>query len=145
MLRFCSGECLSLFRPFPFSFPWKYMDITVGPLHVLCTSLTGGEDAYFVATQWLGVADGVGQWSLEGINPGVYAQELMENCRKIVSQCNSIPLSNPVEVLNQSALEAQSPGSSTILVAYFDGQYKAEAKMKSGKPKGRSEEMVGRV
>ncbi|GMP39064.1 hypothetical protein CsSME_00010050 [Camellia sinensis var. sinensis] len=85
-------------------------------------ALTGGEDAYFVATQWLGVADGVGQWSLEGINPGVYAQELMENCRKIVSQCNSIPLSNPVEVLNQSALEAQSPGSSTILVAYFDGQ-----------------------
>lgn len=68
------------------------------------------------------MADGVGQWSLEGINPGVYAQELMENCRKIVSQCNSIPLSNPVEVLNQSALEAQSPGSSTILVAYFDGQ-----------------------
>ncbi|XP_028121778.1 probable protein phosphatase 2C 71 isoform X2 [Camellia sinensis] len=85
-------------------------------------ALTGGEDAYYVATQWLGVADGVGQWSLEGINPGVYAQELMENCRKIVSQCNSIPLSNPVEVLNQSALEAQSPGSSTILVAYFDGQ-----------------------
>ncbi|KAF5951907.1 hypothetical protein HYC85_009851 [Camellia sinensis] len=79
-------------------------------------ALTGGEDAYFVATQWLGVADGV------GINPGVYAQELMENCRKIVSQCNSIPLSNPVEVLNRSALEAQSPGSSTILVAYFDGQ-----------------------
>jgi hypothetical protein len=30
--------------------------------------LTGGEDAYFVACQnWLGVADGVGQWSLEGI------------------------------------------------------------------------------
>ncbi|RVW25875.1 putative protein phosphatase 2C BIPP2C1 [Vitis vinifera] len=32
-------------------------------------ALTGGEDAYFVAFQnWFGVADGVGQWSLEG-NP----------------------------------------------------------------------------
>ena len=32
-------------------------------------ALTGVEDAYFVAFQnWFGVADGVGQWSLEG-NP----------------------------------------------------------------------------
>lgn len=30
--------------------------------------LTGGEDAYFVGGQtWLGVADGVGLWSFEGI------------------------------------------------------------------------------
>lgn len=32
-----------------------------------CQALTGGENAYFVACQnWLGVADGVGHWSLEG-------------------------------------------------------------------------------
>nr|XP_048336751.1 dentin sialophosphoprotein isoform X4 [Ziziphus jujuba var. spinosa]XP_048336752.1 dentin sialophosphoprotein isoform X4 [Ziziphus jujuba var. spinosa] len=31
-------------------------------------ALTGGENAYFVACQnWLGVADGVGHWSLEGV------------------------------------------------------------------------------
>ncbi|KAF7143288.1 hypothetical protein RHSIM_Rhsim05G0108800 [Rhododendron simsii] len=84
---------------------------------------TGGEDAYFVAGKnWLGVADGVGQWSLEGINPGIYAQELMDNCQKIVSNCNSMPLPKPEEVLNQSALDAKSPGSSTVLVAYFDGR-----------------------
>nr|CAD1831650.1 unnamed protein product [Ananas comosus var. bracteatus] len=48
-------------------------------------AVTGGEDAYFVACKnWLGVADGVGQWSLE--------------------------------------VEAKSPGSSTVLVAHFDGQ-----------------------
>ncbi|KAK9287570.1 hypothetical protein L1049_015991 [Liquidambar formosana] len=86
-------------------------------------ALTGGEDAYFVACQnWLGVADGVGQWSLEGINAGLYAQELMENCEKIVLDCKSVPMTNPKEVLNQSAAAAQSPGSSTVLVAYFDGQ-----------------------
>ncbi len=56
-----------------------------------------------------------------GINPGIYARELMENCQKIVSSRNSVPLPKPEEVLNQSALEAKSPGSSTILVAYFDG------------------------
>lgn len=33
-----------------------------------CQAFTSAEDAYFVASQnWLGVADGVGQWSLEGI------------------------------------------------------------------------------
>ncbi|KAK0588757.1 hypothetical protein LWI29_005064 [Acer saccharum] len=86
-------------------------------------ALTGGGDAYFVACKnWLGVADGIGQWSLEGINPGVYAQEFMENCEKIVLGSKNIPITNPVKVLNRSAVETQSPGSSTVLVAYFDGQ-----------------------
>lgn len=30
-------------------------------------ALTGRRDAYFVGQNWLGVADGVGQWSFEGI------------------------------------------------------------------------------
>ncbi|XP_059648089.1 probable protein phosphatase 2C 62 [Cornus florida] len=86
-------------------------------------ALTGAEDAYFVAhPNWLGVADGVSQWSLEGTTPGIYAQELMEICEKIVIDCNSVPITNPEEVLNRSAVGAQSPGSSTALVAYFDGQ-----------------------
>ncbi|KAK9989139.1 hypothetical protein SO802_029378 [Lithocarpus litseifolius] len=86
-------------------------------------ALTGGEDAYFVAGQnWLGVADGVGQWSLEGINAGRYAQELLVNCEKIVLDSESVPMTKPEEVLIRSAAESQSPGSSTVLVAYFDGQ-----------------------
>ncbi|CAL5377738.1 unnamed protein product [Camellia sinensis] len=84
---------------------------------------TGGDDAYFiVGRNWLGVADGVSAWSEKGINPGIYSRELMENCRKIVSECDSMPLINPEEVISEGALEAESPGSSTILVAYFDGQ-----------------------
>ncbi|KAM7474697.1 hypothetical protein LguiB_021940 [Lonicera macranthoides] len=82
-------------------------------------ALIGGEDAYFIAHNWLGVADGVGQWSLEGINPGVYAHELMDICKNIVLGGNSVPIA---KVLNQSVAEAQSPGSSTVLIAYFDGQ-----------------------
>ncbi|GFY90146.1 protein phosphatase 2C family protein [Actinidia rufa] len=86
-------------------------------------ALTGGEDAYFISGQnWLGVADGVGEWTLYGINPGIYARELMDYCQKIVSDCNSVPVIEPKKVLELSALEAESPGSSTILVAYFDGQ-----------------------
>lgn len=86
-------------------------------------ALTGGEDAYFVAFQnWFGVADGVGQWSLEGINGGLYAREVMDNCEEIVFKCKGIPITNPREILNRSVAEAQSPGLSTVLVAYFNGQ-----------------------
>ncbi|CAI9765356.1 unnamed protein product [Fraxinus pennsylvanica] len=60
--------------------------------------LTGGEDAYFINGQtWLGVADGVSQWSLEGVNPGVYAQEGKNSSK-------------------------DCPGSSTVLIAHFDGE-----------------------
>ncbi|XP_044490314.1 probable protein phosphatase 2C BIPP2C1 isoform X2 [Mangifera indica] len=86
-------------------------------------ALTGGHDAYFVACQnWLGIADGVGQWSLEGIKAGLYAQEFMENCEKIVSESQNTSMTDPVKVLTRSAAETQSPGSTTVLVAYFDGQ-----------------------
>ncbi|MCL7022060.1 hypothetical protein MKW94_009769 [Papaver nudicaule] len=86
-------------------------------------ALSGGEDAFFIKCHnWIGVADGVGQWSLEGINAGLYAQELMANCAKIVSVSESITVTEPDKVLIGSAAKARSLGSSTILVAYFDGQ-----------------------
>lgn len=49
--------------------PWLEFSTSVSNSRInKCQAVTGGEDAYFVACQnWLGVADGVGQWSLEGI------------------------------------------------------------------------------
>ncbi|XP_043721409.1 probable protein phosphatase 2C 71 [Telopea speciosissima] len=85
-------------------------------------ALTGGEDAFFITQNWVGVADGVGQWSLEGINAGLYAQELMEGCTKMVSEFQGAQLIKPEEILIQSASKAHSSGSSTVVVAYFDGQ-----------------------
>uniref|UniRef100_A0A0D9VQL6 Protein phosphatase n=1 Tax=Leersia perrieri TaxID=77586 RepID=A0A0D9VQL6_9ORYZ len=85
--------------------------------------LTGGEDAYFIACDgWFGVADGVGQWSFEGINAGLYARELMDGCKKVVTESQGAPGMRPEEVLTKAADEARSPGSSTVLVAHFDGQ-----------------------
>ncbi|KAE8721793.1 putative protein phosphatase 2C BIPP2C1 [Hibiscus syriacus] len=86
-------------------------------------TFAGGEDAYFIASQnWLGVADGVSQWSLEGISVGVYAKELTENCERIVCDRNGVPnpITDPVEVLNRAAANTQTCGLSTVLVAYFD-------------------------
>ncbi|KAM0910259.1 hypothetical protein ACQ4PT_014255 [Festuca glaucescens] len=85
--------------------------------------LTGGEDAYFVACDgWFGVADGVGQWSFEGINAGLYARELMDSSKKIVTENQGASGMRTEEVLAMAADEARSPGSSTVLVAHFDGQ-----------------------
>lgn len=43
----------------------------------------------------------------------------MDICKNIVLGGNSVPIA---KVLNRSVAEAQSPGSSTVLIAYFDGQ-----------------------
>uniref|UniRef100_A0A0E0EX42 Protein phosphatase n=1 Tax=Oryza meridionalis TaxID=40149 RepID=A0A0E0EX42_9ORYZ len=85
---------------------------------------TGGEDAYFIACDgWFGVADGVGQWSFEGINAGLYARELMDGCKKFIMENQGAADLKPEQVLSKAADEAHSPGSSTVLVAHFDGQF----------------------
>ncbi|KAK7331700.1 hypothetical protein VNO80_28437 [Phaseolus coccineus] len=85
-------------------------------------ALTGREDAYFISQQnWLAVADGVGQWSVEG-NAGLYIRELIENCENIVSNYENISTIKPAEVITRGAAETQTPGSSAVLVAHFDGQ-----------------------
>ncbi|KAI5448447.1 hypothetical protein KIW84_015745 [Lathyrus oleraceus] len=86
-------------------------------------ALTNREDAYIISPQnWLVVADGVGQWSLEGSNTRVYIRELMGKCEDIVSTYENISTIKPADVLIKSAAETHSPGSSSVLVAYFDGQ-----------------------
>ncbi|KAF3528113.1 hypothetical protein DY000_02036668 [Brassica cretica] len=83
-------------------------------------ALAGREDAYFIfENNWLGVADGVSQWSFEGISEGMYAQELMSNCQKIVSDETAEICDDPVHVLHRSVNETKSSGSSTALIAHL--------------------------
>ncbi|KAK4750027.1 hypothetical protein SAY87_027476 [Trapa incisa] len=83
-------------------------------------ALAGGEDAYFICGEnWFGIADGASQWSMEGTNRGLYAHELMENCKSVIV---SNSLTHPLDVLVRSVAETEPAGSSTILVAQFDGQ-----------------------
>ncbi|VFQ88836.1 unnamed protein product [Cuscuta campestris] len=80
----------------------------------------GGVDAYFMTNQnWLGLADGIGQWSLEGTVPGVYSIELMRYCEKAVLQNLA---TDPKAVLELSIEKVESPGSSTALIVHFDGR-----------------------
>lgn len=59
---------------------------------------------------------------VSGINAGLYARELMDGCKKIVIETQGAPGMRTEEVLAKAADEARSPGSSTVLVAHFDGQ-----------------------
>ncbi|KAM7266003.1 hypothetical protein ACFE04_003686 [Oxalis oulophora] len=84
--------------------------------------LAGGCDIYFVTENWLGVAESIGPWSFEGTKAGLYAYELIESCKRHLLASKSIPLTGPVDLVKRSAEGIESPGSTTILVAYFDGQ-----------------------
>lgn len=57
-----------------------------------------------------------------GSDSGVYAQELMQNSESIVSQCDKDIINDPKQVLELSVSKTDSPGSSTILIAHFDGE-----------------------
>ncbi|KAI3789013.1 hypothetical protein L2E82_01797 [Cichorium intybus] len=86
-------------------------------------ALTGGDDAYFMSSsKWLGVANGVSQWSFEGTDPGVYAQELMRTCEEIVLNTTNASITNSVDLLCRCVKETNMSGSSNILIANFDGQ-----------------------
>lgn len=84
-------------------------------------ALTGGGDAYFIAgSNWFGVADGVGQWSLEGTQEGLYACDLMKSCECAVLNNNDSVVKDVRSILKQSAAEVESTGATRVLLANFD-------------------------
>ncbi|XP_074273256.1 uncharacterized protein LOC141596882 isoform X4 [Silene latifolia] len=85
-------------------------------------ALAGGDDAYFVCDNWFGVADGVGQWSFGGIDKGLYAQELIQNCERLARESLNTGLNSLKELLQQSAAQTESSGAARVLVAHIVDQ-----------------------
>lgn len=78
----------------------------------------GGEDAYFLHDQALGVFDGVGGWSNVGVDAGLYSKELA----RLTSQ--HLERTGPggvVEALKVATVLNRSVGSSTACVVGLDG------------------------
>ena len=86
-----------------------------------------GEDAFFVtpsssssaaaaaaggAPAALGVADGVGGWAMEGVDPSVYPQLLMRAC-----QAGLQHVADPLKVLKAAHDAVHVPGSCTVCLA----------------------------
>uniref|UniRef100_A0A061R614 Protein phosphatase n=1 Tax=Tetraselmis sp. GSL018 TaxID=582737 RepID=A0A061R614_9CHLO len=95
---------------------------------------SGGEDAFFVspaaldtAEPWLGaagVADGVGGWGEDGVDPGDYARKLMQACK---SAAGPPAWRTPQQVLEYAQLGTELPGSATacVLIQRADGRLAA--------------------
>jgi hypothetical protein len=49
-----------------------------------------GEDAYFINGTWAGIADGVGGWRSQGVDPGKFSRALMQMLNDSVSDLGVI-------------------------------------------------------
>ena len=58
----------------------------------------GGEDAYFLSSAAVGVADGVGGWADSGVNPAWYARTLMRLARAAVEGAVPVAVVTPADV-----------------------------------------------
>jgi hypothetical protein len=77
----------------------------------------GGEDAHFVlGSTAIGVADGVGGWCKNGINPGEYSKQLMHHTAHALRTDKSRTC---VQALEYAHSRVNVPGSSTAIVARF--------------------------
>ena len=58
----------------------------------------------------------------------------MDGCKKIITETQGATVMRTEEVLAKAADEARSPGSSTVLVAHFDGQVCSLVKLETWLP-----------
>jgi len=81
----------------------------------------GGEDANFVTSDQkaIGVADGVGGWSMHGIDPAIYANSVMNDAKYAYENTE---LKLPLELLSYAYERAKTiQGSSTACILTLSG------------------------
>mmetsp|Transcript_13202 Transcript_13202/g.22208 ORF Transcript_13202/g.22208 Transcript_13202/m.22208 type:complete len:431 (-) Transcript_13202:31-1323(-) len=80
----------------------------------------GGEDAYFTSEDFnaAGVADGVGGWSNQGIDPGLFSRQLMVGAKEAIEE---IGMRDAVRCLAWAYQKTYAQGSSTACLLILDG------------------------
>ena len=84
---------------------------------------TKGEDAYFIHSRALGVADGVSGWYQYGIDSAAFSKQLMTSCEKsILTQLKdpSKPPLEPMIALTESYGKVTAVGSSTATLVVIN-------------------------
>jgi len=80
--------------------------------------LTGGEDAFFICSEGcgsMGVADGVGGWSSDGVDPSLYSKELMDSALDCLTEMGDrADVSMALEYAHE---RTKAPGSATACLA----------------------------
>lgn len=110
------------------------------PRVVSLKGTVGGEDAYFVHRVALGVADGVGGWTLSGVDPSKYSRALAAGAHDRAQELDENDKSvEPLTVMNAGYKAAMDKvGSSTFCVTTLVGVRKSgaprHAKTRDSKP-----------
>ncbi|XVE58091.1 hypothetical protein DITRI_Ditri04bG0142600 [Diplodiscus trichospermus] len=76
-----------------------------------------GDDSHFICEekQTIGLADGVGGWSSQGVDAGLYARELMNNSLLAILTQPGRQV-DPMKVLNEAFRKTKAEGSSTACI-----------------------------
>ena len=80
----------------------------------------GGEDAFAVTDQLICVADGVGGWNEQGVDPAKYSKELTENIVIEYNKNFNKFFSSPKKIFIDAARKTTSIGSSTFCMCSID-------------------------
>eukprot|EP00475_Leptophrys_vorax_P015432 TRINITY_DN21778_c0_g1_i1.p1 TRINITY_DN21778_c0_g1~~TRINITY_DN21778_c0_g1_i1.p1 ORF type:complete len:410 (-),score=2.38 TRINITY_DN21778_c0_g1_i1:239-1468(-) len=85
----------------------------------------GGEDAVLVSDVGAGViavADGVGGWAEDGVDPALYSNEFVGHLNDLLEGAQDQSELEPRELLRRAHAATKSPGAATAIVAVFDGE-----------------------
>jgi len=80
----------------------------------------GGEDAYVAEEGIICVADGVGGWNDQGVDPSKFSNELCENIKKEYFKNSNLHIGNPVKLFSIACENTSSIGSSTFCMCILD-------------------------
>lgn len=86
-----------------------------------------GEDSYFVSEpldnrRCFGVADGVADWWVRGVDAGAFSRELMEQANVAFQGVPFLPPREIMAIAHKQVLKRGVVGSSTATVLTFDGE-----------------------
>ena len=82
----------------------------------------GGEDAFFASEDLITVADGVGGWNDQGVDPAKYSRKLVANVEKFFKKDKKMYSKNPKQLIVDAARDNNEKGSSTLVVGTIDNE-----------------------
>ncbi|XWS61592.1 hypothetical protein CRYUN_Cryun07bG0138900 [Craigia yunnanensis] len=115
----CSHLLVSLFLGFRVGIQKGNLMMLSGSFYIAKDrdSRPQGDDGHFICEekQTIGLADGVGGWSSQGVDAGLYARELMNNSLLAILTQPDRQV-DPMKVLNEAFRKTEAEGSSTACI-----------------------------
>ena len=76
----------------------------------------GGEDSLLASKALIAVADGVGGWAAQGIDPSIYSLNLIKNVQMYFNMLPKVYAEQPKNLLRMAAKTNPHEGSSTLVI-----------------------------